>query len=194
MAPIIISCIIYVMLISSRNRKFQNKVENSEIETPKSVQNEIKNRSTFNPKDQIENVNNMGNSPVEDNARANAENIEESVQAIAASIVTETVMENIKEVDDQMKQKSEEKIQAQISAAERSLKTNFVVAGLFFSLFGLLIVMPKTAKAYFTIIYFSLLKTALPVLTAIANFGTVQSVVTQYWKYFKGKIKYKIGK
>ncbi len=145
--------------------------------------------NTVTNAENIEESNNTAQTSAENDAITNAGNIEESVQAIAASTVTETVLENIKEVDDQMKQKSEEKIQAQISAAERSLKTNFVVAGLFFSLFGLLIVMPKTAKAYFTIIYFSLLKTALPVLTAIANFGTVQSVVTQYWKYFKGKIK-----
>jgi hypothetical protein len=83
---------------------------------------------------------------------------------------------------------SEEKTEAQILAAKRSLITNLVLIGQ-----SLLIDMTMTfiAKEYlglFIVFCFTILKGALPILTTIANFGTVANVISQYWAYLKLKI------
>jgi hypothetical protein len=83
---------------------------------------------------------------------------------------------------------SEEKTEAQILAAKRSLITNLVLIGQ-----SLLIdmTMPFIAKEYlglFIVFCFTILKGALPILTTIANFGTVANVITQYWTYLQHKI------
>ena len=114
----------------------------------------------------------------------------ETTQEIAAS--SKVLRRELEYIEDESKmaQMNEEKTREQISAAERSLKTNFVVAGVFCLLFGVLVLLSKTAKSYFSVMVFSLVKTALPVLTALANFGTVQSVLSQYWTLIRDKIKY----
>ncbi len=83
---------------------------------------------------------------------------------------------------------SEEKTEAQILAAKRSLITNLVLIGQ-----SLLIdmTMPLITKDYlglFIVFCFTILKGALPILTTIANFGTVANVISQYWTYLKHKI------
>ena len=83
---------------------------------------------------------------------------------------------------------SEEKTEAQILAAKRSLITNLVLIGQ-----SLLIdmAMPLISKEYFSffiVFCFTILKGALPILTTIANFGTVANFISQYWTYLKHKI------
>jgi hypothetical protein len=82
---------------------------------------------------------------------------------------------------------SEKKTEAQILAA-KSLKTNLVLIGQ-----SLLIdmAMPLIGMEYlpfFVVFCFTILKGALPILTTIANFGTVANVISQYWAYLKHKI------
>ena len=83
------------------------------------------------------------------------------------------------------KKKEEENRMHQISAAEHSLKTNGFV-GLFFAiLFCTIMVVSKEARIFFNFIMFAIFKAALPLMTSIANFGTIQYVAKQYWSYFK---------
>jgi hypothetical protein len=84
---------------------------------------------------------------------------------------------------------AEKKTEAQILAAKRSLITNLVLIGQ-----SLLIdvTIPLIAPEYLPhviVFYFTILKGALPILTTIANFGTVANVISQYWAYLKQKIR-----
>ncbi len=83
------------------------------------------------------------------------------------------------------KREEEEKSKAQMSAAERSIKTNLILGLIFLVSFSSLMFVPNIWRPYCYVIVFSVMKGALPVLTAIANFGTVKQVATQYWDYIK---------
>ena len=78
--------------------------------------------------------------------------------------------------------------QEQILAAERSLNTNLVLGLLFCITFTVFLFVSKNLRVYLTVIVFSVMKAALPLLTTLANFGTVQSVSSQYWNYIREKI------
>jgi len=78
-----------------------------------------------------------------------------------------------------------EKTKSQISAAKRSNKTNLILGILFFAIFTLATFIPKKIRPYFVSFIFSVMKTSMPVFTTIANFGTIQFVLTQYWNYIK---------
>ena len=79
----------------------------------------------------------------------------------------------------------EEKCQAQIQSAKRSLITNLVIFCSFLICSFLIVFLQKIERIYFIIFLGTFLKALLPIFTAIANFGTVQSVFSQYWEYFK---------
>jgi hypothetical protein len=80
--------------------------------------------------------------------------------------------------------KETEKHHAQISAAKRSIVTNVVLGSLFIFLLGVIMLVPPTWRPYCFAIIFSFIKVAMPVLTTISNFGTVQFVLSQYWNSF----------
>ncbi len=80
---------------------------------------------------------------------------------------------------------NEERRQAEIRAAKRSIETNLVVGLVFFLVYGIFILMSSEIRQSFGIIAFSMLKGLLPIFTTVANFGTVHSVMLQYWKYLK---------
>ena len=75
----------------------------------------------------------------------------------------------------------EEKIRAQLAAASRSMKTNLVLGALFLVSLSVLMIVSNRWRPYFYVLVFSLMKGALPVFTAVANFGTIQFVANQYW-------------
>ena len=100
--------------------------------------------------------------------------------------LVESVMEDL---DDKAAAMVEEKTRAQIMAGERSLKTNCFFFALFIGLFVMFALLSTNTILYFTAAVLPILKTVLPVFTAIANFGPVKSVVSQYWKNFRDKIK-----
>jgi hypothetical protein len=80
---------------------------------------------------------------------------------------------------------NEERRQAEIRAAKRSIETNLIAGLVFFLVYGIFIVMSSEIRQSFGIIAFSMLKGHLPIFTTVANFGTVHSVMLQYWKYLK---------
>jgi len=61
-----------------------------------------------------------------------------------------------------------------------------LVLGVFF-IFSFTSVMMNTRsrRGYYSAIIFNIMKALLPTFTTIANFGTIQFVILQYWEYFK---------
>ena len=83
----------------------------------------------------------------------------------------------------EMKQKElEEKFEKQVLSAKRSLVTNLSVAALFASGIVLIVVLPKPVNIIWNVTSAMVVKGATPIVTIIANFGTVQSVLYQYLK------------
>jgi high-affinity K+ transport system ATPase subunit B len=78
----------------------------------------------------------------------------------------------------------EEKQMAQILSAQRSLVTNLICMSVFSVGLTLVFLLPVHARTYFSVTVFSFVKGLMPLLTALANFGTVQSVLRQYKEHF----------
>jgi hypothetical protein len=74
-----------------------------------------------------------------------------------------------------------EKIEAQISAAKRSMITNLILGGIFCIFAALLVFLPDHLRPFGCEILLSFFKAAMPIFTTIANFGTVRFVLSQYW-------------
>ena len=78
----------------------------------------------------------------------------------------------------------EEKRMAQIDSAKRSLVTNLVCMFVFIAGSSLLALLPVPFNNYFAVIFFTFVKGLMPILTTVANFGTVRSVYLQYKEQF----------
>jgi hypothetical protein len=77
-----------------------------------------------------------------------------------------------------------ERREAERMSALRSLKTNLIMI-LLDGLFMLFMLIPSmTWQTYFCIVGSSILKGLIPIVTTMANFGTVRTVATQMWKTF----------
>ena len=81
--------------------------------------------------------------------------------------------------------KTEEKQKAQILCAKRSLMTNLLCCLLFIVGHIMVVLLPTDVRIYISVIIFTTVKGAMPILTTISNFGTVQSVIFQYGQYFQ---------
>jgi ABC-type multidrug transport system permease subunit len=71
----------------------------------------------------------------------------------------------------------------QISSAKHSLQTNLALITLFFFVLVFLYFIPN--QQFLSVLIFSMLKGALPIFTTVANFGTIRSVIRQYYEYLK---------
>jgi hypothetical protein len=71
----------------------------------------------------------------------------------------------------------------QISSARRSLQTNLVLMMLFVLFYFFILFIPN--RQFFSVLIYSLLKGLLPIFTTIANFGTIGSIIRQYYDYLK---------
>ena len=80
---------------------------------------------------------------------------------------------------------AEKKNQAQIQAAKRCLQTNAVLGLLFLLALVSIMMYSRERRAFFSCLVFTIMKSSLPVFTTIANYGTVQFVIFQYWQYLK---------
>jgi hypothetical protein len=80
--------------------------------------------------------------------------------------------------------KNEEKCIAQIQSAKRSLITNLLLCGLLIIGHVVITLLPKAESIFYSIIMFTSIKGALPILSTVANFGTVQFIISQYKSYF----------
>ncbi len=67
----------------------------------------------------------------------------------------------------------------------RSLITNLSCLSIFVVGHIIIVLLPKSISSFFSVIVFTLVKGALPILTTIANFGTIQFVISQYYDYFQ---------
>jgi hypothetical protein len=81
----------------------------------------------------------------------------------------------------------EKKVNSQIESATRSLRTNLILFGILLLAAAFLNLVPAFLKSFLTTTVFTVFKAAFPLLTAVANFGTVQSVASTYWNYLKAK-------
>jgi hypothetical protein len=88
-------------------------------------------------------------------------------------------------LDTAMSDRESEKFQAQMSAVRRSKITNGVLGAAFIILLSFVMSMPTSVRQLWFDLVFSFVKVAMPVFTTIANFGTVQFVVSQYWHSFQ---------
>jgi hypothetical protein len=79
---------------------------------------------------------------------------------------------------------NEEKRLSQIQSAKRSLVTNLICMFVFTIGITVDIMMPVEIRTYFCVIFFTLVKGFMPVLSTVANFGTIQSVCWQYKEHF----------
>jgi pentapeptide MXKDX repeat protein len=79
----------------------------------------------------------------------------------------------------------EEKTKAQLTAATRSMITNGILGATFLFLWITIIFIPDFWRPYFFVILFSVMRGSMPLMTAIANFGTVKSVALQYLGFFQ---------
>ena len=87
-----------------------------------------------------------------------------------------------------LSEKDNDKIQAQFIAARRSMMTNLILIAIFILLMLLALLIPVSVRQVCMEIMFSFTKVAMPIMTTIANFGTVQFVVRQYWKSWQESI------
>ena len=94
---------------------------------------------------------------------------------------------NSQENDDSVMacEKETEKIQAQIAAAKRSMITNLILGGIFCFFGALAMFIPSHLRPFFASTIFSFFKATMPIFTTIANFGTVQFVLSQYWHSYQ---------
>jgi hypothetical protein len=74
---------------------------------------------------------------------------------------------------------------AQILAAKRTLTTNAVLSTIFLVVFAVMMVCSTSNRRYYSVVVLTILKGALPIFTTIANFGTIQFVIMQYWHYIE---------
>ena len=72
-----------------------------------------------------------------------------------------------------------------VSLVERSMTTNVVLSLIFVVIIALLVVVPDSWRPYYLVSTFSVMRSCLPILTAVANFGTVKTVSAQYWEHTK---------
>ena len=78
----------------------------------------------------------------------------------------------------------EQKFEAQIEAATRSIHTNMFLIAMFIISQILIQLFKKETRSYYVAIIEVTLKGVLPILSTICNFGTIQSVIMEYYKYF----------
>ncbi len=79
----------------------------------------------------------------------------------------------------------EEKTKAQLTAATRSMMTNGILGGTLIFLWITIMFIPDFWRPYVHVILFSVMRGSMPLMTAIANFGTVKSVALQYLGFFQ---------
>ena len=78
------------------------------------------------------------------------------------------------------------KIQKEKESAIRSLKTNLVLIFILFIVCILFLFPPKNWQFFLTALNESVQKSTLPILTTMANFLPIQSIISHYVLYLKG--------
>jgi len=95
------------------------------------------------------------------------------------------LFELAEEVDSHFNLEAEKKNEALIEAAKRCLQTNAILGLLFLLALISIMIFSRERRSYFSALIFTFMKGSVPVFTTIANFGTVQFVISQYWEYYR---------
>ena len=93
------------------------------------------------------------------------------------------------ELDEATLARRDQRWSAKTLTSWRSLITNVGLLGFFTVLLCVIALLPTAHRAVYSAIVSSIFKGAFPVLTAVANFGTVRVVAAQSWNYFKSKTR-----
>ena len=97
-----------------------------------------------------------------------------------SNLETERVNESYHTGSEQKSAK--DKLEAERLAAMRSLKTNLILILFFFSTNLFLLIPSINWQLFFGVSNTSFQKTLVPIATTMANFGTIRSVCSQYWR------------
>ena len=76
---------------------------------------------------------------------------------------------------------------AEIASSLRSLKTNAVLSLVLIAAFLFLAFPMSDWRTFYTLLVFSEMKGLMPIMTTVANFGTVQSILSEFWRDLKLK-------
>ena len=98
---------------------------------------------------------------------------DDEIDLDAASNSDSTSIENVES------QRLEAERQRQLLCAKRSLETNMFLYSITVLNALVLILIPK--REFYTVFTFSIIKGSMPLLTTVANFGTIRKVIKQYF-------------
>jgi hypothetical protein len=99
------------------------------------------------------------------------------------SLPKDIISKDISSKDTLSKQEEELKTRAQLAAATRSMKTNLILGTMFVLVLSTLMLVPDFWRPYCYVVVFTIMRGTMPLLTAIANFGTVKFVAVQFLDY-----------
>jgi len=173
LCPIFISCSLYALMICIKKRKFLNKIVPATKTMDVNIESILPVSSNQNDGNDVENQERSINIETQDQNKTNQ--IDFHTNSNGSSL------EDF--IQDQPTDSIDNKQMAQITSAKRSLVTNLICISIFFVGF-LMFLLPVEIRIYFNVFIFTLIKGLMPVLTALANFGTVQSVFVQYKEHF----------
>jgi hypothetical protein len=177
--PIFISCIFYTKLIIYKKKTFHNKVDVLNVNDKKEFYNE----SSSEPKNP--NFISLHQSDAKKLDLPQPKIQEAAVDHDKIEVVHDIPAIFSAEEEKMFENKETERNKAQIAAAERSMKTNLLVgAGFCLFLFIQMAFVPKSMREYVGLMVCSTLRCVLPIFTTIANFGTVQFVLSLYCNAF----------
>ena len=117
-----------------------------------------------------------------------SDSVFESMPNVAKNVTKNVVVTETSHRDLSIEDK---KTLGQISAAKRSVITNVVVVAVTFCV-NVVMTLPVVSKdllPFLSVITFSSIKGLLPILTTLANFGTTNNLMHQYWCELKETIK-----
>jgi len=109
-------------------------------------------------------------------------------EILSSDIYKEEILAEEIMIKKTLSKQEEEKTRAQLEAATRSILTNLILGIIFVSVLSTLVLVRDLWRPYFYVAIFTIMRGLMPLLTAIANFGTVKSVAWQYWKYIRHAI------
>ena len=173
--PIILSCGVYSALICRKNRFLKSRVGVQVIE-PQVIGNPDVESTSKSLQDQL-NLN-EAESQVEHSGSHSAPAGKDSPRRFPESGGRQGGEPERSEVA-----RGDEKIVAQVLAAKRSLVTNLgmiVVIGVVDVVMAMPVV-PKDFYPFFTVVVFTTLKAAQPIVTTVANFAPIINLLSQYW-------------
>ena len=119
----------------------------------------------------------LSDEPIDNTISNNNGNLEPEKKPKTSLLMNQNILKMEKDI---LPRQEEEKSRAQLAAATRSIRTNLILGAIFISVLSILLLVPAFWRPYFFVVVFTVMRGSMPMLTAIANFGTVKFVALQY--------------